>query len=70
MANAHSWPAQVLIQIRNKDNFAFCGGTLIDFTTVLTAGKCQLTFYFNFSTFSLTHAVRSFLDFSSLYRTN
>ena len=42
MAKAHSWPAQVLIQVCVKNVCRVCGGSLIDFTTVITAGILAL----------------------------
>ena len=36
----NSWPAQALVRICTSQACYLCGGTLIDTSTVLTAGHC------------------------------
>ena len=41
VAVANSWPAQAFLKICSAFSCIFCGGTLVDLTTVITAAHCK-----------------------------
>jgi secreted trypsin-like serine protease len=45
VAAPYSWPAHVLVSITRGSSAFYCGGTLIDLTTVMTTAQCNLKVY-------------------------
>ena len=42
VAVPYSWPAHALVSVARGSSVFYCGGTLIDLSTVMTTAQCNL----------------------------